>query len=103
MLDPDPHQGESWTVSISTVYDKPKRIKFEPNCALFQDFEPLFGSYDLDPDPHQSERYDPDPDQVTRTIWVRINVTSRIRIRIKVMRIRNTEPICVHKVNLKVR
>ncbi len=35
--------------------DKPKcTYEYEPNLALFQDFEALFGSQD--PDPHLSER-----------------------------------------------
>ncbi len=40
-------------------------MEYEAIWALFQGFEPLFGSKDLDPDPdpdlHQGEKSDPDP------------------------------------------
>jgi hypothetical protein len=68
--DPDPHQIKIRTGSASKLPykldqepgpdqftdDKPKCSKYAPIRALFQGFEPLFGSQDLgsDPDPHQS-------------------------------------------------
>jgi hypothetical protein len=36
-----------------------KCMEYEPIQALFQSFVPLFGSWD--PDPHQSDKQDPDP------------------------------------------
>ena len=71
---------------------------YEPICAHFSRFEPLFRSYepfpnpqqrerkDLDSDPHQCGKQDPDPDPHQNEGRVQI----RIRICIKVMRIRNT-------------
>jgi hypothetical protein len=35
LLDPDPHKVSD---------DKPQSMEYEPICALFQEFEPLFGS-----------------------------------------------------------
>ncbi len=54
-------------------------MTYEPICAFFQGYEPLFGSQTLDPHQSEANRF-------------RIKVTNRIRIRIriKVMRIRNT-------------
>jgi hypothetical protein len=47
-----------------------------PIQALFQGFEPFFGSEDLDPDldPHQGEKSNPDPlpHQIKIRIWIRI-------------------------------
>jgi hypothetical protein len=63
---------------------KPKCVEYEPIYAIFQKFEPLFGSYDLDPDPHR------DPLQVKIRIWIRVRVIRPIQIRINVMRIHNT-------------
>jgi hypothetical protein len=54
-------------------------MEHEPILALFQRFEPLFGSWYLDPEQHQGEKSDPHPHKKIR-----------IRIRIKVMRIHNT-------------
>jgi hypothetical protein len=69
-------------------------MEYEPILALFQVFEPLFGNQDLDPDPHQGEKLDPDSHQIKIRIRIRIRVISRIRIRIgiriKVMRIHKT-------------
>jgi hypothetical protein len=61
--DPDPYQFAD---------DKPKWMDF----SIFQWFEPLFGSKDLNPDPHQREKSNPDP-QIR--IRIRNRKTSRIR------------------------
>jgi hypothetical protein len=44
------------------------------------------------PEPHQGEKSDPDPNphKIKIRNWIRIRVTSRIPIRIKMMRIHNT-------------
>jgi hypothetical protein len=57
VVDPDPHQFAD---------NKPKCMEYEPVLALFQGFEHLFGSLDLDPDPdpHQVEKSNPDPHQI---------------------------------------
>jgi hypothetical protein len=48
--EPDPHQFAD---------DKPKCMEYEPILAIFQGFESLLGSLDLDsdpePDPHPGE------------------------------------------------
>ncbi len=84
--DPDLHQ----------FADKPKCVEYEPTWALIQDFEPLFGSLELEPDPHQHEESDPDPHprqiKIRIRIRIRIRVISRIRIRITVMWIHHTFP-----------
>ncbi len=53
-LDSDPHQF---------VDDKSKCTEYEPFLGLFQGFEPLVGSEDPDPHPHQSDKHDLDPDR----------------------------------------
>jgi hypothetical protein len=65
--DPDPHQFAD---------DKPKCMEYEHISALFQGFEPLFGSKNLDPDPHQGEKSNPNlpPHQIKIRIRIRINV-----------------------------
>jgi hypothetical protein len=57
-------------------------MKYKTILALFQGFETLFGSLDLDsyPDPRQGEKADPDPHQIKIRIRIRIRVISRIRI-----------------------
>jgi hypothetical protein len=69
--DPDPHQFAD---------DKPKFMEYEPICGLFQGFEPLIRSLDLNMDQdliaHRTGRYG--------RIRIRINVTSRIRIRVRI-------------------
>jgi hypothetical protein len=39
-------------------------MEYETILALFQGFEPLFESKDLDLDSHQDEKSDPDPHQI---------------------------------------
>jgi hypothetical protein len=61
VVDPDPYQCDKLNPDPQThqlAVDKPKGMEYEPISALFQGFEPLFGSYDPNPDPnqHQSER-----------------------------------------------
>jgi hypothetical protein len=55
-----------------------KCMEYEPILALFQGFELLFGSSDLDPDPHPVEKPDSDPHQIKIRIRIRIRVISRI-------------------------
>ena len=61
-------------------------MEYEPIFVLFQGYEPLFRSQDLDPDPHQGEKSDPDQHQIKIRIpiciRIHIRVISRIRIRI---------------------
>jgi hypothetical protein len=52
---PDPHQFAD---------DKPKCMEYRPILTLFQGFEPLFRSWDLDQDPHQGKKSNPDPQQI---------------------------------------
>jgi hypothetical protein len=44
-------------------------MEYEPILALFQGFEPLFDSEDLDPD--QGEKSNPDPHQIKIRIRIR--------------------------------
>ncbi len=67
--------------------DKPKCMEYEPISALIQGFEPLLGSQDPYPDPHQRydpvkdshqiDKQDPDPHQKNADPqqWVRLGVT----------------------------
>jgi hypothetical protein len=55
--------------------DKSKCMEYEPILALFQGFEPLLRSWDLDPDQHQDEKSDPNPHQIKIRIRIRIRVT----------------------------
>ncbi len=56
--------------------DNPKCMDYEHIWVFFQGFEPLFGSQDLDPDPHEDEKWDPDSHQIKIRIRIRIRVTS---------------------------
>jgi hypothetical protein len=91
-VDLDPHQFAD---------NKPKCMEYEPVLALFQGFEHLFGSLDLDPDPHQIEKSNPDPHQIK--IRIRIRMISQIRIRINMMRIHNTATCACTTGGTKVR
>ena len=55
-------------------------MECEPILALFQEFEPFFGSLDPNPDPHQ----------INIRIRIRIMVIYQIRIRINVKWIHDT-------------
>jgi hypothetical protein len=58
-------------------------MEYEPNFALFQRFEPLFGSYDLDPDLHRVEKSDTGTDPHT-------DPYKKISIRTRAIRVSNT-------------
>jgi hypothetical protein len=85
-LDPDPHV-KRWIWTRIKVKIEPWRAVDPQNGGLKaqnEAYRPVVAD-----SRHFEKEYDLDPHIVKSSIWLRISVKSSIRIRIKVMRIRN--------------
>ncbi len=74
VVDPDPHQTEGYRIRFRIkviswiriwirinlqMTSQNLRMEYESILALFQGFEPLFGTWEPDPDPHQTHKNNP--------------------------------------------